>query len=340
MLTARKRQRLRDGIVIPAHALALHADGSFDEGRQRGLTDYYLGHAGAGGVAVGVHTTQFEIRDPDVGLYEPVLRMAAEQARAHDDAVLVAGVLGPTDRAVREAQLAASVGYDVALVAMAGWKDAPEGEILAGVAAVAEVMPVFGFYMQSTLTGRRFGYDFWRRYAEIPGVVGIKIAPFDRYDTIDVVRAVVDAGRSTPQGREDDIALYTGNDDNIVFDLLTPFRFGDTAVHIVGGLLGQWAVWTPAAVELHRRIRSLVTSGADVPLDLLRLGADLTAANAAVFDPGNAFAGSIAGVNEALARSGLLAGNRCLSDAERLSPGQADEVTRVMELYPDICRTW
>ncbi|MBN9187899.1 MAG: dihydrodipicolinate synthase family protein, partial [Microbacterium sp.] len=295
---------------------------------------------GAGGVAVGVHTTQFEIRDPDVGLYEPVLRMAAEQARAHDDAVLVAGVLGPTDRAVREAQLAASVGYDVALVAMAGWKDAPEGEILAGVAAVAEVMPVFGFYMQSTLTGRRFGYDFWRRYAETPGVVGIKIAPFDRYDTIDVVRAVVDAGRSTPQGREDDIALYTGNDDNIVFDLLTPFRFGDTAVHIVGGLLGQWAVWTPAAVELHRRIRSLVTAGADVPLDLLRLGADLTAANAAVFDPGNAFAGSIAGVNEALARSGLLAGNRCLSDAERLSPGQADEVTRVMELYPDICRTW
>lgn len=341
MLTARKRQLLRDGIVIPAHALALRPDRTLDEGRQRGLTDYYLGHAGAGGVAVGVHTTQFEIRDPVVGMYEPVLRMAAEQAAlVPDERVLVAGVLGPTERAVREAEVAASVGYDVALVAMAGWRDAPEDEILAGVRAVAEVLPVFGFYMQSKLTGRRFGYGFWRRLAEIPGVVGIKVAPFDRYDTIDVVRAVVDAGRATPQGRDDDIALYTGNDDGIVADLLTPFRFGDTTVHIVGGLLGQWAVWTPAAVELHRRIRSIVTSGADVPLDLLRLGADLTAANAAVFDPGNAFAGSIAGVNEVLARSGLLAGNWCVSDAERLSPGQAEELTRVIDLYPDICRTW
>ncbi|HEY3504445.1 MAG TPA: dihydrodipicolinate synthase family protein [Actinocatenispora sp.] len=325
MLTDDKRARLRDGLVIPAHPLALTADRTLDEPRQRALTRYYAA-AGAGGVAVGVHTTQFEIRDHD--LYEPVLRMAAEESGP--DAVLVAGVLGPTESAVTEAKIAAGLGYDLALVATPGWGDATDDEILAGVAAVAEVLPVFGFYIQPALGKRRFGFDFWRRYAQIPGVAAIKVAPFDRYATLDVVRAVVEAGRS------DDIALYTGNDDNIVADLVTPYRFGGRTVHIVGGLLGQWAVWTPAAVALHAEVRRMVRAGGPVPLDLLARGAELTDANAAVFDVANRFVGSIAGVNEVLTRDGLLAGNWCLADHERLSPGQSDEITRVVRDHPDV----
>jgi dihydrodipicolinate synthase/N-acetylneuraminate lyase len=318
MLTAEKVARLRDGMVIPAHPLALTADRTLDEPRQRALTRYYL-DSGAGGVAVGVHTTQFEIRDHD--LYEPVLRLAAEETTA--DTLLVAGVLGPTDRAVAEAKIAADLGYDLALVATPGWGSAPEREILEGIAAVAEVLPVFGFYLQPAIGRRRFGYDFWHSYAQIPGVQAIKIAPFDRYATLDVVRAVVDAGRA------DDIALYTGNDDNIVVDLLTPYRFGDTTVHIVGGLLGQWAVWTPEAVAMHAQVRAVVRAGGPIPLELLARAAQLTDANAAVFDAANGFAGSIAGVNEVLTREGLLAGNWCLAEHERLSPGQDSEISRV-----------
>ncbi|GAA4206215.1 dihydrodipicolinate synthase family protein [Actinocatenispora rupis] len=325
MLTDDKRARLREGLVIPAHPLALTADRALDEPRQRALTRYYT-DAGVGGLAVGVHTTQFEIRAH--GLYEPVLRMAAEEAGP--DPVLVAGVLGPTENAVAEAKIAADLGYDLALVATPGWGDAPDDEILAGVAAVAEIMPVFGFYIQPTIGKRRFGYEFWRGYAEIPGVAAIKVAPFDRYATLDVVRAVVEAGRS------DDIALYTGNDDNIVADLVTPYRFGERTVHIVGGLLGQWAVWTPAAVALHAEVRDAVRSGGPVPLDLLARGAELTDANAAVFDVAHRFTGSIAGVNEVLTRDGLLAGNWCLSDHERLSPGQADEISRVIRDHPAV----
>lgn len=342
MFTDAKRARLRDGLVIPAHPLALTAERRLDEVRQRALTDYYLS-SGADGVAVGVHTTQFEIHDPAVGLYEPVLRLAAEQAgafgRAHDiEPVLVAGVLGPTERAVAEAQLAASLGYDLALVATPGWGDASDDEILAGIAAVGEVLPVFGFYLQKAISGRTFGYEFWRRYAEIPSVVAIKMAPFDRYATADVVRAVVAAGRATPQGSGNDIALYTGNDDSIVVDLLTPFRFDETTVHIVGGLLGQWAVGTPAAVELYHRARDLVRTGAPIPPALLTEGAALTDANSAVFDVANGFAGSIAGVNEVLTRDGILGGNWCLADRERLSPGQAAELDRVRDAYPWLWR--
>ena len=332
MLDDDKRRRLTDGLVIPAHPLALTADRRLDEPRQRGLTRYYLG-AGAGGVAVGVHTTQFEIRDHD--LYEPVLRLAAEEAAAvapgptgGSDALLVAGVLGPTERAVAEATIAAALGYDLALVATPGWGGADEAEILAGVAAVAEVLPVFGFYLQPAVGGRRFGYPYWRAYAELPGVSAIKIAPFDRYATLDVIRAVVDAGAA------DRIALYTGNDDNIVADLLTPYRFGDTTVHIVGGLLGQWAVGTAEAVKLHARARAIVRAGGPVPLDLLSAAARLTDANGAIFDAAHRFAGSIAGVNEVLTRAGLLAGNWCLTDTERLSPGQADDISRVLAAYP------
>lgn len=326
MLDAAKLRRLRDGLVIPAHPLALDADRRLDEPRQRALTRYYL-ESGAGGVAVGVHTTQFEIREH--GLYPTVLRLAAEEARG-TGALLVAGVLGPTSSAVAEAKLAADLGYDLALVATPGWGGAAETEILDGIAEVAEVLPVFGFYIQPALGRRRFGYPFWRRLAGIPGVAAIKIAPFDRYATLDVVRAVVDAGRAG------DIALYTGNDDNIVLDLLTPYQVGGTTVHIVGGLLGQWAVWTPRAVALHARLREIVRTGADVPLELLATAARLTDANGAVFDAAHGFAGSIAGVNEVLAREGRLAGRWCLSDAERLSDGQPAEITRVLAAHPDL----
>lgn len=326
MLDAAKLRRLRDGLVIPAHPLALDAERRLDEPRQRALTRYYL-DSGAGGVAVGVHTTQFEIREH--GLYPTVLRLAAEETRG-TDGLLVAGVLGPTASAVAEAELAAGLGYDLALVATPGWGDAAEPEILAGIAAVAEVLPVFGFYIQPALGKRRFGYGFWRRLAGIPGVAAIKIAPFDRYATYDVVRAVVDAGRAG------DIALYTGNDDNIVIDLLTPYQVDGTTVHIVGGLLGQWAVWTPHAVALHARAREIVRTGADVPLDLLATAARLTDANGAVFDAAHGFAGSIAGVNEVLAREGRLAGWWTLSDAERLSDDQPAEISRVLAAHPDL----
>lgn len=347
MLDAAHRSLLREGTVIPAHPLALTADLTLDEARQRGLTDYYL-RAGAGGVAVGVHTTQFQIHDKAVGLYEPVLRLAAEQVaawqppeRAEQESVrplLIAGVVGPTGTAVAEAELARSLGYDMALVAMPRWRDAPDQEILAGIAAVGEVLPVFGFYLQPALSGRRFGYDFWRALADIDAVAAIKIAPFDRYATLMVMRAVIDAGRSSSQTNSGDIAFYTGNDDTIVTDLLTPYLISGTAVHIVGGLLGQWAVWTRAAVQLHRQIRDIVRTGDAVPVELLTRGAQLTDANSAVFDSENRFAGSIAGVNEVLAREGVLAGNWCLATGERLSPGQAAELDRVIAAYPDICR--
>lgn len=325
MLTDDKRRRLREGMVIPAHPLALREDRTLDPKRQRALTRHYL-DCGAGGVAVGVHTTQFEIREH--GLYEPVLRLAAEEAGP--EPILIAGVLGPTASAVAEARVAADLGYDLALVATPGWGSAPDAEILEGVARVAEVLPVFGFYIQPALGKRRFGYDFWRQYAQIAGVEAIKIAPFDRYATIDVVRAVADTGHA------DDIALYTGNDDNIVVDLLTPYRVNGSTLHIVGGLLGQWAVWTRAAVALHAEARALARTGAPIPSDLLTRAAELTDANAAAFDAANTFAGSIAGINEILTRDGLLPGNWCLSDHERLSPGQAAEIDRVTAAYPAI----
>lgn len=335
MLTDAKRALLRDGLVIPAHPLALTEQRRLDETRQNGLTRYYL-DSGAGGVAVGVHTTQFEIRDPEHSLYDTVLAAAAAETLAwatrHPDAtpLLVAGVQGPTAQACHEARIAADLGYDLALVATPGWADAPNADILAGVAEVANILPVCGFYIQPALGKRRFGYDFWRKFADIPNVAAIKIAPFDRYATLDVIRAVIDAGRSG------DIALYTGNDDNIVVDLLTPFRFDGTTVHIVGGLLGQWAVWVPEAVALHALARRVVKQGGPVPLDLLTRAAELTDVNGALFDVAHRFAGSIAGVNEVLTRSGLLAGNWCLSDHERLSPGQAAAIDRVMAAYPAI----
>jgi dihydrodipicolinate synthase/N-acetylneuraminate lyase len=316
--------RLRAGCVIPAHPLALTAQRQLDPRRQKALSRYYLA-AGSGGLAVGVHTTQFAIRD--VGLYEPVLRLAAEAAAEQAAApILVAGAIGRTEQAVREARIARGLGYHAVLLSLAAWKGASEDEMVAHCAAVAEEMPVFGFYLQPAVGGVKLPVSFWRRFAAIPNVIAIKMAPFDRYATLDVIRGVLEAGA------RDRIALYTGNDDHIVGDLLTPFAIGDGApLRIVGGLLGHWSVWTRAAVELHERCRN-----ADATPDLLALDAQVTEMNAAVFDVAHAFHGVIAGCHEILRRQGLLEGTWCLDPHETLSPGQAELLTAVAARYPHL----
>lgn len=332
-LTADKAALLHDGTVIPAHPLALTAERRLDERRQRALTRYYVA-AGAGGVAVGVHTTQFAIRD--VGLLEPVLRLAAETADAHTGSrpfLKVAGVCGPRDQALAEAELAASLGYDMGLLSFRGLDALSESELVEHAAAVGEVMPIFGFYLQTAVGGRRLSFDFWREFVELPAVNAIKIAPFDRYATLDVVRAVASSSRA------DDIALYTGNDDTILLDLLTPIRVAvegrEVTARIVGGLLGQWAVWTKTAVDLLGDVKRVRASGT-VPSELLTTAARLTEANAAVFDAANAFHGVIAGVHEVLRRQGLLEGIWCLDPDEGLSPGQAEALDRVYRDHPDL----
>ncbi len=329
-------QHLRDGQVIPAHPLALDAARRLDERRQRGLTRYYI-EAGAGGIAVGVHTTQFAIRDPAIGLYRTVLQLAAEEASAAPGTesrpfAMIAGVCGHTPQARTEAELAASLDYDAALLSLGDWRTETEAAIIEHCRAVAEVIPLFGFYLQPAVGGRVLSYDFWRRFSEIPNVWAIKIAPFNRYQTFDVVRAVVEAGR-------DDIALYTGNDDNIVADLLTPYpiNVGETTElrWIDGGLLGQWAVWTRAAVKLLEHIKRARESGS-IDSSLLSLGAALTDANAAVFDAANAFRGCIPGIHEVLRRDGLLDGIWCLDPNETLSTGQGENITRVSRSYPEL----
>ena len=335
VLPSRVASALHDGVVIPAHPLALDESRRMDETRQRRLTRYYLA-AGAGGLAVGVHTTQFAIRD--VGLLEPVLRLAAEEvanADAADRMVMVAGVCGPTEQAVREAELARACGYHLALLSPGGLAERTEAELLDRARRVSEVLPVFGFYLQPAVGGRHLSYEFWRDFADIPGVAAIKLAPFDRYRTLDAVRAVC------VSERRDEIALYTGNDDNIVVDLLTPF---DMVVEgrpvrkwIVGGLLGHWAVWTRAAVEILERVgRVRAEPDPDELRSLLALGAQLTDANAAVFDAAHAFHGCIPGIHEVLRRQGLLDGTWCLDPEERLSPGQAEEIERVRREYPEL----
>jgi len=333
------REHLRAGQVIPAHPLALTRGRTLDESRQRALTRYYLA-AGAGGLAVGVHTTQFAIRSPSVGLYRPVLELAIEEARsafsnAPDQAVaMIAGICGHTAQALAEAETAATIGYDAGLLSLGDWRIESEDALLEHCREVATVIPLFGFYLQPAVGGRVLSHAFWREFAEIPNVWAIKIAPFNRYQTIDVVRAVVEAGR-------DDIALYTGNDDNIVADLLTPFRIharGATVVRwIDGGLLGQWAMWTRTAVAMLAEIKSARATG-QLPASLLSLGAALTDANAAIFDATHAFAGCIPGIHEVLRRQGLLDGIWCLDENETLSPGQAEEITRVMRSHPELQR--
>ncbi|TWD73222.1 dihydrodipicolinate synthase/N-acetylneuraminate lyase [Kribbella amoyensis] len=324
---------LRDGCVIPAHPLALDEHRRIDERHQRALTRYYLG-AGAGGLAVGVHTTEFAIRDPRWNLLEPVLAQAADTVRteAGRPVVMVAGACGETAAAVREAELAADLGYHYALLSPGGIAHLSEDELVERTAAVAEVLPVIGFYLQPAVGGRWLSARYWSRLAEIPGLAAIKVAPFDRYATLDVLRAVGSSGRS------DEIAVYTGNDDNILLDLLTPFEFtigGETVrKHVVGGLLGQWAVWTRAAVELLDRTRAARAGASEDLPALLTLAAQLTDANAAVFDAANEFHGCVPGIKEVLRRQGLVADRRCLDPAEDLSPGQAEEIDRVVAAYP------
>jgi dihydrodipicolinate synthase/N-acetylneuraminate lyase len=311
-------------MVIPAHPLALTADRKLDERRQAGLTRYYC-EAGAGGIAVGVHTTQFAIRDARIGLFEPVLRLAVDVVRERGYRVLkVAGVCGRTPQAVREAKFARETGYDLGLLSLAALPDATDDELIAHCRAVASEIPLCGFYLQPSVGGRLLSYEFWRRFCEIEAVRAVKVAPFDRYQTIDVARAVVESGRAA------DIALYTGNDDNIIPDLLTEFRFASGSVRFRGGLLGQWAVWTRRAVELLECIPTRPAS------ELLAVSAALTDANAALFDVRNRFAGCIAGIHEVLRRQGLLAGRWCLDPNEDLSPGQLEEIDRVLAAYPHL----
>jgi dihydrodipicolinate synthase/N-acetylneuraminate lyase len=368
-------QLLRQGMVIPAHPLALTADLKMDERHQRALTRYY-GAAGVGGVAVGVHTTQFEIHTPETGLYEPVLALAAETVdeslRAHPRPFIkIAGLIGPTQQAVHEAGMALAHGYHAGLLSLAALRHASDDEMVAHVSAVAEIIPVMGFYLQPAVGGRILPYSFWRRMAEIENVVAIKIAPFNRYQTLDVVRAVAEAGRGG------DIALYTGNDDNIVPDLITDFylapltapasalqenRANGTGantsnphenqpahlaanstehnegapVRIVGGLLGQWAVWTERVVSLLTTIQQQRAANSLDYGHWLAYGAQLTDANAAIFDVVNNFRGSIAGIHWILHQQGLMQGTWALNPQEKLSPGQVAEMERVCAAYPHL----
>lgn len=334
-LSPRLREALHDGLVIPAHPLALNASRRLDERRQRALTRYYI-ESGAGGVAVGVHTTQFAIRNPGIDLLEPVLRLAAEEVeRAEPDRpfLLVAGICGETEQALREAELARNLGYHLGLLSPGGLGHLSEEALLERAKRVAEVIPLFGFYLQPAVGGRELSFDFWKAFAEIPGVEAIKIAPFDRYRTMDVVRAVCHSSR------REAVALYTGNDDNIVFDLLTRFRFTiDGKIvekRIVGGLLGQWAVWIRKAVELLDEIKRVRNRDA-IPPELLILGSRLTDANGALFDAAHFFHGCIPGIHEVLRRQGLLEGRWCLDPEEELSPGQLEEIDRVYREYPEL----
>jgi dihydrodipicolinate synthase/N-acetylneuraminate lyase len=327
-------ERLRRGVVIPAHPLALTERRKLDERRQRALTRYYLA-AGAGGVAVGVHTTQFAIRKPNVGLLRPVLELAAEEVdRCNRPTVKVAGICGDTRQAVIEATMARDLGYDVGLLSLAAMQSKPVDELITHSRQVADIIPLMGFYLQPAVGGRVLPYEFWRRFAEIKNVLAIKIAPFNRYQTIDVVRGVAESGRA------DEITLYTGNDDNIIADLLTRYEFAvdgqKVKLRITGGLLGHWAVWTRRAVEQLEAIHQLTDNDDSIPAEWLQRNIEVTDANAAFFDAPNGFAGCIAGIHEVLRRQGLLVGRWCLDPNEKLSKGQTEQIERVYADYPHL----
>lgn len=322
------RTALHRGLMIPAHPLALSLRRALDERRQRALTRYYLA-AGAGGIAVGVHTTQFAIRDAKVGLYSPVLELAMEEMRA-SPAVRIAGVCGGTVQAVQEAGIARQLGYHCGLVSLAALRDATVPQLVEHIRAVGEILPVFAFYLQPAVGGRVLPLDFWRAVASIESVVAVKVAPFNRYQTLDVLRAVAGSGRSG------DIALYTGNDDHILLDLLTPAEIDGVRLRFAGGLLGHWSVWTQKARETFDRVRIGAESREPVAPELLTLAQQVTDANAALFDAANGFRGCIAGLHEILRRQGLLAGRTCLDPEEDLSPGQLGEIDRVCSSYPHL----
>jgi dihydrodipicolinate synthase/N-acetylneuraminate lyase len=327
----RFRALLQQGLVIPAHPLALTEDRKLDERRQRALTRYYC-DAGSGGVAVGVHTTQFSIRDGKVNLFEPVLELALEEVRAFEKKTgkvlaKIGGICGDTPQACREAETLRRLGYDGGLLSLGALSDASNDALIEHCSAVGKTLPIIGFYLQPAVGGRPLNADFWESFVEIESVVAIKVASFDRYQTMEVLRTVAHSGRGS------EIALYTGNDDNIVADLLTEFRFGDRTAHFVGGLLGQWAVWTRRAVELLQSVQDAKRNRARLDTVLAR-GAEITDANAAIFDARHEFRGCIPGIHEVLRRQGLLQGRWCLDSAEVLSKGQLEEIDRIYAAYP------
>ena len=350
-LNPRLHHLLQSGLVIPACPLVLTRSRKLNERRQRALFRYYAA-AGAGGLAVGVHTTQFAIHDSKVGLLQPLLELTVEEIIRADQTRLnpllrIGGVCGKTRQALREAMLLRELGYHAGLLSLAAFRSASERQLLSHCRAVADIIPLIGFYLQPAAGGRVLPFSLWRRFAEIENVVAIKIAPFNRYQTIEVIRAVAENGRS-------DIALYTGNDDNILLDLLTPYRFpasgpspgrgvlnrGNVPLRaerrIVGGLLGQWSVWTLKAVELLGRCHHSIEKGSAISPELLQLNVELTDANAAIFDAAHRFAGCIPGIHEVLRRQGLLEGIWCLDRNETLSRGQAEEIARVCGSYPHL----
>jgi len=335
-LNTAKITALENGVVIPAVPLALNRNRKLDERRQRALFRYYF-DAGAGGLAVAVHTTQFEIRLPEFGLFRPILELAKEEhnsfiAKTNQQVIMISGVIGQTDQAVKEARLAADLGYDAVLLSLAALRKASNPVLLEHCRVIAEIIPVIGFYLQPAVGGRKLDVDFWREFAQIENVIAIKIAPFNRYQTLDVVRGVIESGRAN------EIALYTGNDDNILVDLLTEFKMSDgqqiISKQISGGLLGHWAVWTKKAVEL---VDFVHHSEAEKDVrHLLTLAAQITDCNAAFFDSANNFAGCITGIHEVLRRQGLLEGIWTLNEKEVLSPGQKEEIDRVYKAYPEL----
>ena len=326
-------QILHEGMVIPAIPLALNADRTFDSDGQRRLVRYYMA-AGSGGVAAAVHSTQFEIRKPEYNLFEPVLQVVVEEMEryeAENNRVLVriSGVCGETEQACKEAALAKKLGYDAVLLSPGGLNRWTEEQLLERTRAVAEVMPVIGFYLQEAVGGRKLSKEYWKKLADIPNVAAIKCACFDRYRTQDLVKGVMESCRA------DEVALYTGNDDHIVFDLLTPFVHEGKKKFFVGGLLGQWSVWTNRAVEIFTRCRECRESGR-IDAELLTVAEHLTEANGAVFDAANHFAGCIPGLHYVLMKQGLMEGTWCLNPGEVLSPGQAEEIDRVWSAYPEV----
>jgi hypothetical protein len=323
----------RKGMVIPAMPLALNEKREFQPRYQRAMARYYI-DAGAGGVAVGVHSTQFEIREPEIGLFEPVLRQTAGfidewSARRGKPVMKVGGICGPTAQALKEAEFERSLGYDAGLLSLAALKNASIDEMLAHCRKVSEIIPVIGFYLQPSVGGRILPYEFWREFATIKNVIGIKMAPFNRYQTFDVVRALAESGR-------EDITLYTGNDDNIVIDLLSEYQINDRKLRIKGGLLGHWCCWTRKAVELLEECHRIVDAGGTVSAEMLTRNIQVTDCNAAFFDPAHQFAGCIPGIHEVLRRQGLLPGTWCLNPNEVLSPGQSEEIDRVWRAYPHL----
>ena len=324
----------RKGTVIPAQPLALDENREFMPANQAALCRYYI-DAGAGGIAVGVHSTQFEIRDPEIALFETVLaqtsRFIDQWCEKNGRKILkVSGVCGKTEQAVYEADFALGNAYDACLLSMSAYADDSIEAMLDHVRAIAEIMPVIGFYLQPSVGGRILPYEFWYEFAKIDNILGIKMAPFNRYQTFDVVRAVADAGK------ENDITLYTGNDDNILIDLISEYRINGKSLRIRGGLLGHWCVWTKKAVELLNEVHALIASGQSIPNELLTRNIEITDSNAAFFDPAHSFAGCIPGIHEVLRRQGLLKGTWCLNPEEVLSPGQSEEITRVYEAYPHL----